>query len=85
MRSLLADPARAARLGAEGRAVVSDGFGIDRMIEESLGLYRSLLAGQPAVELRHLCIQNATLRSRQARCRTGRQLVRWRRRNGGRR
>ena len=46
MRSLLADPALAARLGAEGRAVVGDGFGIDRMVEESLRLYRGLLAGR---------------------------------------
>ena len=46
MRSLLADPTLAARLGAEGRAVVSDGFGIDRMVEESLQLYRGLLAGR---------------------------------------
>jgi glycosyltransferase involved in cell wall biosynthesis len=46
MRSLLADPALAARLGAEGRALVSGGFGIDQMAEESLRLYRGLLAGR---------------------------------------
>lgn len=46
MRSLLADPVLAARLGAEGRALVSDGFGVDRMVEESLRLYRGLLAGR---------------------------------------
>jgi glycosyltransferase involved in cell wall biosynthesis/O-antigen/teichoic acid export membrane protein len=50
MRSLLADPARAARLGAEGRALVGDVFGIDRMVEESLRLYRGLLAGRPLHE-----------------------------------
>ena len=50
MRTLLADPALAARLGAEGRAVVRDGFGIDRMVEESLRLYRGLLAGRPPHE-----------------------------------
>jgi glycosyltransferase involved in cell wall biosynthesis/O-antigen/teichoic acid export membrane protein len=50
MRSLLSDPALAARLGAEGRAVVGDGFGIDRMVEESLRLYRGLLAGRPPHE-----------------------------------
>ena len=50
MRSLLADSALAARLGAEGRAVVGDGFGIDRMVEESLRLYRGLLAGRSPSE-----------------------------------
>jgi L-malate glycosyltransferase len=51
MGSLLADPARAARLGAEGRAVVSDVFGIDRMVGESLRLYRGLLAGRSPREV----------------------------------
>jgi glycosyltransferase involved in cell wall biosynthesis len=46
MHSLLAEPVLAARLGAEGRAVVGDGFGIDRMVEESLRLYHGLLAGR---------------------------------------
>jgi L-malate glycosyltransferase len=44
MRALLADPALAARLGAEGRGLVHDWFGIDRMVEESLRLYQDLLA-----------------------------------------
>jgi glycosyltransferase involved in cell wall biosynthesis/O-antigen/teichoic acid export membrane protein len=44
MRALLADPALAARLGAEGRGLVHDWFGIDRMVEESLHLYQFLLA-----------------------------------------
>jgi hypothetical protein len=44
MRALLADPALAARLGAEGRALVHDRFGIDRMVDESLRLYSRLLA-----------------------------------------
>ena len=48
--SLLADPAQATRLGAEGRAVVGDVFGIDRMVEESLRLYRGLLAGRSPSE-----------------------------------
>ena len=43
MRTLLADPALAARLGAEGRVLVHDRFGIDRMVAESLRLYQSLL------------------------------------------
>jgi glycosyltransferase involved in cell wall biosynthesis/O-antigen/teichoic acid export membrane protein len=44
MCALLADPALAARLGAEGRGLVHDLFGIDRMVEESLRLYQGLLA-----------------------------------------
>jgi L-malate glycosyltransferase len=51
MRTLLADPALAARLGAEGRALVRDRFGIDRMVEESLRLYRGLLAGRSPREV----------------------------------
>jgi glycosyltransferase involved in cell wall biosynthesis len=46
LRSLLADPALTARLGVEGRAVACDVFGIDRMVEESLRLYRGLLVGR---------------------------------------
>jgi glycosyltransferase involved in cell wall biosynthesis/O-antigen/teichoic acid export membrane protein len=46
MRALLADPALAAGLGAEGRAVVHDQFGTDRMVDESLRLYSQLLAGK---------------------------------------
>jgi hypothetical protein len=44
MRTLLSDPALAARLGAEGRTLVRDRFGIDRMVDESLRLYSRLLA-----------------------------------------
>jgi L-malate glycosyltransferase len=44
MSALLADPALAARLGAEGRGLVHSWFGIDRMVEESLRLYQGLLA-----------------------------------------
>jgi hypothetical protein len=46
MRTLLADSALTARLGAEGRARVSHEFGIDRLAEDSLRLYRGLLAGK---------------------------------------
>lgn len=46
MCTLLADPALAARLGAEGRALVHDRFGTDRMVDESLRLYRRLLAAR---------------------------------------
>ena len=50
MRTLLANPALAARLGAEGRDLVHDWFGINRMVDESLRLYRGLLAGRPPHE-----------------------------------
>ena len=46
MRTLLADSALTARLGTEGRAWVSHEFGIDRLVEDSLRLYRGLLAGK---------------------------------------
>ena len=46
MCALLTDPALAARLGAEGRALVHDRFGIDRMVDESLRLYSRLLAAR---------------------------------------
>jgi glycosyltransferase involved in cell wall biosynthesis len=50
MLALLVDHARAARLGAEGRRLVRDRFGVDRMVEESLRLYRGLLAGRSPSE-----------------------------------
>ncbi len=46
MCALLTDPALAARLGAEGRLLVRNRFGIDRMVDESLRLYQGLLAGR---------------------------------------
>ena len=46
MCALLTDPALAARLGAEGRALVHERFGIDRMVDESLRLYSRLLAAR---------------------------------------
>ncbi len=52
MRMLLEDPALVARLGAEGRAVAHDKFGIDRMVDESVRLYRGLLAGKSIRQLR---------------------------------
>ncbi|HUY49469.1 MAG TPA: glycosyltransferase [Streptosporangiaceae bacterium] len=51
MCTLLGDPALATRLGAEGRVLVSDWFGVDRMVEESLRLYEGLLAGRPLREV----------------------------------
>jgi glycosyltransferase involved in cell wall biosynthesis/O-antigen/teichoic acid export membrane protein len=41
--TLLADPALEADLGAEGRALVHDLFGVDRMVADSLRLYYRLL------------------------------------------
>ncbi len=52
MRTLLADPALAARLGAEGRVLVHDRFGIDRMVAESLCLYQSLLDRKSSRQVR---------------------------------
>jgi O-methyltransferase len=46
MRTLLAVPALAACLGDEGRVLVRDQFGVDRMVEESLRLYAGLVAGK---------------------------------------
>jgi glycosyltransferase involved in cell wall biosynthesis/O-antigen/teichoic acid export membrane protein len=46
MRALLADPAMAARLGAEGRVLVHNLFGTERMVQETLRLYRGLLSGK---------------------------------------
>lgn len=43
MSTLLCDPALAAYVGAEGRAVVRGSFGVDRMAADSLRLYRGLL------------------------------------------
>jgi glycosyltransferase involved in cell wall biosynthesis/O-antigen/teichoic acid export membrane protein len=41
--TLLADPALVADLGAEGRALVRDSFGVDRLVADSLRLYYRLL------------------------------------------
>jgi glycosyltransferase involved in cell wall biosynthesis/O-antigen/teichoic acid export membrane protein len=51
MRTLLTDPALTALLGAEGRVLVRDWFGVDRMVEESLRLYKGLLAGRTPREV----------------------------------
>ena len=40
----------AARLGAEGRALVNNLFGIERMVQETLGLYQGLLSGKSPQE-----------------------------------
>jgi glycosyltransferase involved in cell wall biosynthesis len=50
MLALLLDRNRAARLGSEGRRLVRDRFGVDRMVEESLRLYGGLLAGRSPSE-----------------------------------
>jgi glycosyltransferase involved in cell wall biosynthesis/O-antigen/teichoic acid export membrane protein len=46
MRGLLVDPALTAHLGAEGRALVDDLFGTERMVQDSLRLYQGLLSGK---------------------------------------
>ena len=51
MGTLLADPDLAAELGAEGRAVVRDRFGVDRMVTDSIRLYYGLLGGRRPREL----------------------------------
>jgi glycosyltransferase involved in cell wall biosynthesis/O-antigen/teichoic acid export membrane protein len=51
MFTLLADPDLAAELGAEGRALVRDRFGVDRMVTDSLRLYHGLLGGRRSREL----------------------------------
>lgn len=50
IRTLLADPDRAARLGAAGRRRVQAEFTVDRMVERILVLYRSLLANDRLAE-----------------------------------
>jgi hypothetical protein len=52
MLILLADPGLATELGAEGRALVRDRFGVDRMVTDSLRLYYGLLGGRRPRELR---------------------------------
>ena len=50
MRTLLVDPAMTARLGAEGRAIVNDLFGIERMVQDALRLYQGLLSSKSPQE-----------------------------------
>ncbi len=52
MFRLLADRGLAAELGTEGRAVVRDRFGVDRMVTDSLRLYYGLLGRRRPRELR---------------------------------
>src|SRR5260370_37912932 len=42
--TLLADPALAVSLGAEGRVLLREQFRVDRIVEESVRLYPGLLA-----------------------------------------
>lgn len=51
MAKLLTDPGLAADLGVEGRALVRDRFGVDRMVTDSLRLYYGLLGGRRPREL----------------------------------
>jgi glycosyltransferase involved in cell wall biosynthesis len=42
---LAADPSACKRLGAAGRARVRERFGLDRMVEETLAIYREVAGG----------------------------------------
>ncbi len=44
MLRLAGDPATRARLGTNGRARVAAAFGLDRMIDETIGVYREVLS-----------------------------------------
>lgn len=44
MLRLASDPATRARLGTNGRARVAAAFGLDRMIDETIGVYREVLS-----------------------------------------
>ena len=44
VQSLIDDPARRAEMGARGRQIVLDNFTLNRVVEETLALYQSLLA-----------------------------------------
>ena len=46
MCTLLADPALAESLGTEGRVLVREQFGVDRMVDEMVRLYQGLLVGR---------------------------------------
>ncbi|MFO1010057.1 MAG: glycosyltransferase [Planctomycetota bacterium] len=47
MVALAADPERRARLGLAGAARVRERFGLPRMVEETLAVYRAVLSGSP--------------------------------------
>jgi glycosyltransferase involved in cell wall biosynthesis len=48
MRELAIDPARRARFGAAGRLRVRERFGLERMIDETIAVYREVLDGSDA-------------------------------------
>jgi len=47
VQGLLDDPAASARLGAAGRARVTEEFSVPAMIERTLAVYRRVVAAQP--------------------------------------
>jgi glycosyltransferase involved in cell wall biosynthesis len=51
IRQLLLDPARRRQMGAAGRSLAEREFGIDRVIEAHLAVYRELLGSNPAALL----------------------------------
>jgi glycosyltransferase involved in cell wall biosynthesis len=44
LRTLLADPSLRARMGARGREIAESGFSVERVVAETLAVYRTLLA-----------------------------------------
>ena len=68
MLRVLADPARARRMGQAARRFVEDELGLDRMIQEHDRLYRRLLRGQAASQRQHP--YGATVTARLARRRS---------------
>jgi glycosyltransferase involved in cell wall biosynthesis len=48
MRALASDPARRAKLGRAGRARVLESFGLERMVDETIAVYREVLGGATA-------------------------------------
>ena len=47
MLELAGDPGLRARLGEAGHARVLEAFGLDRMVDQTLGVYRELVEGEP--------------------------------------
>jgi len=47
LRALLGDRARAAAMGARGRSIAEREFSVERVVEQTLGIYANLLGGAP--------------------------------------
>jgi glycosyltransferase involved in cell wall biosynthesis len=46
LRQLISDPALRERMGRRGREIVAQEFGLERVVAETLAVYRTLLAGR---------------------------------------